>query len=163
MQWSKGTQEQVPNVLAENTCLTYIKMLEKFHKFCLENGHSFPPTSTSALAEFLSTLGDSTDTPPASPPSNPRIPNPDAVSLKRTFAASIGSDLESDIEMAGLQGPSLSAKRFRPIEATTSSKQGCKTVSVRRIGRWTCRDSYEERVICPNARKVLTDDVMDQV
>ena len=156
MQGSKGTQEQVPNVLAENTRLTYIKMLE----FCLENGHGFPPTSTSALAEFLSTLGD---TPPATPPSNPGIPNLDAVSLKRTFAASIGSDLESDIEMAGLQGPSLSAKRFRPIEATTSSKQGCKTVSVRRIGRWTCRDSYEERDICPKARKVRTDDVMDQV
>lgn len=61
--WSADAAARIQFAWATSTKQTYSSILGKFKNFCQQHEFAFPPADTSALAEFLCTLADSTPKP----------------------------------------------------------------------------------------------------
>lgn len=86
------------------------------------------------------------------------------VSLRRPFKAisssTIAKDLEMAIELVGLSGSGYTAKCFRPTGVTVALEQGCNPDNVRSVGRWKCREVFEEHYIFPRVGKDFADKIL---
>ena len=90
--------------------------------------------------------------------------NPVFIALKSPYnaikASTVSKDLETVIEMAGLSGQGYSAKSFRPTGATTAIQRGCNPDNVRAIGRWKCREVFENHYVYPKVATRFTDTIL---
>lgn len=79
---------------------------------------------------------------------------------KAIGSATIAKDLEVAIVWAGIDSETFSAKCFRPTGATLAIRAGVDPDQVRSIGRWKCRETFEEHYVYPSVRKTFTDNIL---
>ena len=93
-------------------------------------------------------------------------PEPDRpvfLSLQRPFGAlssdSVARVLEEGIKLAGLSG--FSAKSFRPTGASMAVAMGMDRDNARHIGRWRCREVFEDHYVHSRVPKSYADDLFN--
>ena len=86
------------------------------------------------------------------------------IALKKPFkaisSATVAKDLASAIQLAGLSGHGFSAKSFRPTGATAAIESGINPDNVRTMGRWKCREVFEEHYVFPRVGQEFTDTIL---
>ena len=89
------------------------------------------------------------------------------LSLKKPYgavsAATITRILETAIEMAGLGNQGFKAKHFRPTGATIAVEAGIKADTIRRVGRWKSRETFEAHYVHAVPPTSFTDSVFKRV
>ena len=87
------------------------------------------------------------------------------VSLRRPYGAissgTVGKILEESISLAGLAGQGFSAKSFRPTGASTAIQAGCNPDNVRSVGRWKCREVFEDHYVYPKVSPEFTNSILN--
>ena len=122
------------------------------------------PACTESIIDPVSSLRHYIQTTDSIRPTDTR---PVFISLKRPYKAvtsgTIAKDLEKAISLAGLEKSGYTAKNFRPTGATTAIRAGCNPDNVRTIGRWKCRETFEQHYVYPEVGTSFTDSILQNI